>query len=577
MIKEWLISNSEIHLEELSKFIDGKGYYLYADKKNIVTFPDGVSILINGYFVPRANLTSKYTERQEALVHKMYNDFGTDFSKYGKGCYNIIIIDNDEFHIVSDRFGQIKHFIFEDNQRFIFSNSLKRISLQIDAQIDYLSLAVHTLFCHYIGGLTLLKRVRYNDAAGMISYANNGIKHSRYDVIDRLFEQVRRDVPVNEIADVFAKAVADITSRLDVKDVSLSLTGGMDTRNLLASLSKQNLKPHVYTYGNPNSEDSLRSQDISHGLKLEHSLYDYKPEFEEFKAYAKRIIKVGETLTSIHRVHRIWSVEKEADYSKNMFLGTLGGEYVKGVHFNDYIISKFIDKYWDCDDRKALLHEELDKKCFNVALIDLDALVTFVDQQSFCSYKDRNKNIFHVLSYITARTHDAQDINIYNGDMDYVFTPFLDIDYLEILFSSRFTFDLKYQIKSKLQQRLSNPIYSTQMIYGMYPKLAKFEYAGKYSPKEMHISPYYAMVLKVMRTKLRKKYPENFPLDQWMQDFVKIVYDSELGSEMGKVFDVDKLKKVLRSNDHKTTEAYWLKFTNVIHHQYELDYLSLED
>ncbi len=575
MKKDWLISNEVSEVEGLQLCIKNESFSFHASDGDLKRFSEDCYILINGYFVPRNRYSGDYTESQEALIYKMYKEYGLDFPNYGKGCYNIVIIDNDDFLVVSDRFGQIKHFIYEQGEEFILSNSLEYIAMNIDKEIDYLSLAIHTLFCHYIGERTLLKDVQYNDAGGIIFFKESKLMRSRYDIIDRLYEQEKNNITVNQIAEVFSDSVADIIKRLDIKDVSLSLTGGMDTRNLLASLLKQGIRPHVYTYGNPKSEDSLRSQDIANGLDLEHALYDYKPKLDEFMQYAKRIVKEGQTLTSIHRVHRLWSVEKETSFSKNMFLGTLGGEYVKGVHFNDYIISKFIEKYWDSEDRKGLLKAELEKKCFNLDLIDLDELFHFVEGQSFNQSVDRNCNIFHVLSYITARTHDAQDINIYNSEMDYVFTPFLDIDYLEILFSSEYTFDLKNRIKNRVKRRLSNPIYSTQMIYSLYAPLAKYEYAGKYSPREMKLSPYYAMVKKILRTKLRASYPENFPLNQWMIDFVDEVYKSGLGVEMKDVFDYDQLLDQLQNNQHDSIEAYWLKFTNIIHHQYEFEFLKL--
>src|SRR5690625_1628545 len=66
-----------------------------------------------------------------------------------------------------------------------------------------------------------------------------------------------KSISVTDIADkIYKKAIKDLRDGNFVdKDISLTLTGGMDSRVILACLLKAGIKPNCFTFGTDRSEE----------------------------------------------------------------------------------------------------------------------------------------------------------------------------------------------------------------------------------------------------------------------------------------------------------------------------------
>ena len=86
---------------------------------------------------------------------------------------------------------------------------------------------------------------------------------------------------------------------------------------------------------------------------------------------------------------------------------------------------------------------------------------------------------------------------------------------------------------------------------------------------------YYAALTKVIRKRTRTKYPPNFPLDNWMYDFVvKELPKCNDYDILKKTFNVSKLINDLSTKEYLPKESFWLRFTNPIMMKYILDEYS---
>ncbi len=125
------------------------------------------------------------------------------------------------------------------------------------------------------------------------------------------------------------------------------------------------------------------------------------------------------------------------------------GEFIKGVTEDDYIVPSIVYNNWNTSDfTKDQLITYLQKKHIKPDNLNLENLLSLVRSQPYMN-GDVICRKFSSLTYITAHLHDAQDVNLYRSVMDDVFTPFLDIDYLELIFSSKYTFNNKERIENK--------------------------------------------------------------------------------------------------------------------------------
>jgi hypothetical protein len=83
------------------------------------------------------------------------------------------------------------------------------------------------------------------------------------------------------------------------------------------------------------------------------------------------------------------------------------------------------------------------------------------------------------------------------------------------------------------------------------------------------LNPYFAALLKGVRQKLSKPYPPNFPLGQWMRDFVLAELPlCKAIPEITEVFRIDDMIREIEENYYNPKESFWLKYTNPIMMRY---------
>jgi hypothetical protein len=151
----------------------------------------------------------------------------------------------------------------------------------------------------------------------------------------------------------------------------------------------------------------------------------------------------------------------------------------------------------------------------------------------------------------------------------------LDIDYLELIFSSEYAFNRKELVENKYLKRIENPVFASRFLKETYKPLLRFSYSGEHRPTEVLINKYLAAIVKAIRQKLHSEYLPNFSLDNWMENFVRknlpICNDYDILRE---TFDIDLLMNDLANKKHLPTESYWLKFTNPIMMRFIIEELN---
>lgn len=571
LMNEFTIASTDICFENYSKIYKFTSYNFYS--RNTKFDINSVNICFDGYILPRHNIFNEYKNlNSKELIFALYQKYKLDFIQYVKGNFCIVIFEKGKFYIFTDQIGIKKVFYWQNGNDFIISNNLKNITKNIKAEVSTENIAIYALTYHFVGGTTIFKNINYNQPAQIIDYKDGKLNFSKYWEVGELLNSEKQNINISGIANHLISNINNYLEFYKNENISLSLTGGADTRNILSVFLNLGYKPHLYTYGNPLSSDCKKAKAIADGLRLKHNIYDMKMSSRLFKEEAKKIINLGNSLASIHRVHRLLAVQKEKLYANVMFLGTLGGEFIKGVSEDNYIVPSIVYENWN---NKALTNDiikhYLSVKDIKQNNIDLNYIKEFLNSEPYLN-GDFIKRKFHTLTSITARLHDAQDVNLYETVMDYVFTPFLDIDYLELIFSSNYTFNNKAIIKNKYLRRIENPFYASNFIKCVYPELLKYKYSGEHKPKEVIFNKYYAALIKIIRQKTKPTYPQNFPLNSWMLEFVNEELPKCMKYEILKnTFELDSLIKEVNLIRNKTIESYWLKFTNPIMMKYILD------
>lgn len=499
------------------------------------------------------------------LLEKIYNEQKEDFIHYIKGNFILIHLTNDAFRVYSDHFAVRKYFYWHQGTKFIVSSDIREILKHTICQPSPENIARYALTYHFTGGTTLYRNIFHNEPAEIIEFNNNKFEKRFYWQPVQLLNLPKNKRDIREISQSLGTVIDTFLNSIDKSRISLSLTGGADTRNLLALFLNKDIKPHLYTYGNPESTDCLKASAIARGLGLNHAIHNIQMNAKTFEQYARKIIKHSGGIASIHRAHRVVSVELEKQYADWMFLGTLGGEFIKGVSEDDYIVPAIVYDNWENENyTKDQLARRLHAKFISPNYIDMQKLLSFIKNEPYMKGAKAERKL-NALSFITAHLHDAQDVNLYKSIMNEVFTPFLDVDYLELVFSSQFSFDQKEKLRNKFLARVNNPIYGAEFINSTYKPLLYFLYSGDHKPSEVLFNKYYAALAKIVRQRTRPQYPPNFPLSKWMADFIGVhlplCKDYKILDES---FHLDGLIAAFKNGNHIPKESYWLKFTNPI-------------
>lgn len=561
----WLLTNIESvtagvdikqhRFRNYTFFYDRDQYQPDKDSK-IIWFVDGYSypakeeIEYSRSITPHEMLLFEYTRNKE------------DFIRHVKGNFIIIRLQPDKFYIYSDRFAIRKFFYWQNGNDYLISDNLKSITRNVRVNPSEINMRIYALTYHFTGGTTLFEDIKHNTPAQVIESDRGKLKFSVYWMPGQLLNIPRKKIDFREITEAIENAVVPGLREADNKTISLSLTGGSDTRNLLAVMLKKKVRPHLYTYGNPESSDCVKAKIIASGLGLDHTIHDIRMDSQTFEKNARRIISLSGGLASIHRVHRLLAIESEADYGRTMFLGTLGGEYIRGVSEDDYIIPAIVYENWNKD---IIDKDDMQKYFIRKRLkwnIDTAVRLTefFKDEPYFNGSVLSRKH--HALSFITAHLHDAQDINLYSMVMDRVYTPYLDSDYLDLIFSTYYTFDQKEKTKCKFLRKINNPVYYARFLKETYKPLLYFQYSGGHKPSEVLFCKYSAGIIKYARQHIKPKYPSNFPLNAWMLEFVEKQLPMCAESQIiYNTFDLETLLSDLKTIRYVPVESWWLKYT----------------
>jgi hypothetical protein len=578
-----LEENLPVSLEKISQTFN---YQIFGSFKNFREYSE-IKIYIIGYVLPRNHCfrTNKNFSQHE-LIFKLFSEYGKNFLLHIKGIFCILIIKETEILIFTDHLGICKLFYSNESKRFICSNSLK-ILCQVNDKLSLspIILAVKTLLNHEVKGNTIFEGIHYTMPATEITLTNNFIRFDTYYNCKSLLGYQSEDKSLIYFAGLIKELVYQYHAYFEDNKCVISLTGGKDSRTILTALLANNISPVGVTYGTPESKDAVFATVLSKKAGIDHYIFDTDRTAEQFEKIAFEIIELGNSLINIHRGHRYSAFKRMneiAGEDVSYYAGYMGGELLMGIFYDNLVFSDFITNFWEKSKNPSSgIHDLLKTHFFNIGGKDLENVVEqYSSLQSFSLSLDKVQRQFHGLFEIGV-FHHSQDLYLAGKFFKYPVPLFLDIDFLQELFRSYYSFLHRDNKTRNLFKRYMLYEFNLNIQHILFPTLDDIPFAkrGSYNTSEFLKSKLYWSIIKGYRYLFEKKnFPPSFAynteykkfLEKWLNE---IMLDRT--SEINAVYDVTNALASLKNSPVLDSEKKLLPFSGIVMHYLQLkNYLT---
>ncbi len=600
MIKEWLITNrDDIFSDKNHTIIRGNGFNFYCFEPLVETFTlhrkkrETYYLLIEGFVLPRRDYKGPHAGLSAGeLVIRLYREHGEDFIRYVKGNFVILLVNPDgEFLLFTDHLGLKKFFYYHSpgTGDFFLSNRLEAVSGLVETEVDPVSVAMSAMVHHYIDGRTFLKDIRYTSPASHVHYNvfKRELRFGNYwDCAELMNLEITETAPL-DMAGEFKGILGDYLKHLSPSRISVTLTGGLDSRTILAALLDLGVQPHTFTYGHPQSPDAVTARNVAKAVDLKYHCHSVTPTAGWFTRMAEEIVDKGNGITHIHRAHRLQAVkmETQANPDTDMIIGGyMGGECIRNFYYDDLIVSPFVRRWVrEPGDKRQLLAETMKNRFIRPEAVDMEHIYEILKNQRFLgggaealedgSAGDTATREFFLTLLLLAGVHHPQDPNLFAHYVKYPVPIYLDIDFLYMIFSSQYNFLQGAGQEEKgggnVLKRVKGAELYCYFVDAFSPELAAIPFAkrGYYSAREFVKNPTTLLVMKRAKRYWlnRGKGPVNFELGGWIEDFAKWQLRRMEGDDATpRIFDLNRAKQQLNNRPHLKKETYWRPFTDII-------------
>ncbi len=509
----------------------GTGYRLIGD----------TGIYIGGYLLPRNPLFADYRNSgQHGLVSRLYAEHGRSFTDYVKGRFVVIIMKAGRVEIYFDHLGLFRAFYHVAGDRFMISDTARQLTDSgAPCDPDRVSLAMQALFHRVPGKYTVHSDILKTTGADCFILDGNGVSHTHYFSPGSLTENDA--VSMEQGIDIFARLFSDNVRNFDGSLVPqqsfITLTGGKDSRTILAALLGAGIRPEGFTYGNNLSRDAVYAAMVAEKAGIPHTVITPPATRDWFGSEARAIIDMGDPEISIHRSIRHFAFASAAGNTGRecaFYAGYLGGELLMGIYWDNLIFTDFLKNLWNGVPLNQLVEQRLGDYFIKS---DSQLIVAVGDRiaELACTDMNLSRKIreFHAIFEIGI-PHHTQDITLSSLIWDYTYPLYLDIEFLEMLFRSRCSF--LFRDASTLNPFRRHALFRLNMgiQHRLFPALdnVPFGKRGSYSNSEyLRGALFWSLVKGYRFLTERKNYPPSFAYGKEYRDFLSEVLSERVAAE----------------------------------------------
>ena len=272
MKNNWFISsNTDSSFKSSNRLKISSKLFLHFDNINFFKKYKNIQVYLEGNVVCRLSTNEKYQSLfNHELIDKLFNDFGLKFINYVKGNFVIILIFKKQALIFNDQLGIGKFFFEKSEKIYRASNNIEILLKESNSIINLNSFYSYLITNYYLDGFTLFKDIFYSKPSTLLvsGKINKDIKYWNHN---QLIVRKSNSSLSSDFTETVRRVFDQYIDIFNPRNIHLTLTGGIDSRFVLASLLKLKDKITCLTYGNKKSNDQIKSSIICNKLE---SFYD---------------------------------------------------------------------------------------------------------------------------------------------------------------------------------------------------------------------------------------------------------------------------------------------------------------
>ena len=309
----------------------------FAHRQSSCQATDGIEFGFTGECVEDATSQQRHEGSNDSIA-ALYRRYGDNFVERLNGLFSGFIFDRfaRRLLIFNDRYGAERIYYHEADGNFYFASEAKallRILPQLRA-FDEQGVAQFLAFGCTFGSQTLFRGIRLLPSASAWSFTHGKCSRRKYFSPETWEAQspLSADSYEREFRETFQRVLPRYT-KADGK-VGISLTGGLDTRMIMACLPVINSSYTCYTFAGANglTLDARLASKIAGSLGLEHLALRIEADFlQNFDTYFDRTVYTTDGCAGALSSHEIYFNAKARELSPIRLTGNFGSEVLRSV------------------------------------------------------------------------------------------------------------------------------------------------------------------------------------------------------------------------------------------------------
>lgn len=480
--------------------------FIHDQENDVFCIIDGFAFVSEGEM---GALNKDFYNPTNLSCHKhiplLYKQYGSDIVNHLTGNYNIFIYDRlqNTSLLFNDRLGYLPLYLYQDDKVLLFASKIESIlasGLMASIEVDQATIAEHLFFNYPITDHTYIRSITTLPDASVIRIKEQTVTNNRYWDISELFGlhplNKRQSI---EAIDSGLKVAIDKLFSISSKPINFSLTGGWDSRVVLAFLlPKYSGRLRTYSFGAPQADDIKVPQLISQseGFSYRPFMLDQRYLDQDFIQDAANTIMLSNGTRNYKRTHYVHAIRQMGQGSPWLLTGIFGDEVFKvGKPQGGVVISKnavdFIETGFDVGQMMQRIAQSGVTKSFladeKKLLETLEARLMKISAR-YRQYKTPGERYFAFRFTLNLRKYFGNEVNSYN-DFVWCHSPFIDTEFLQAFSSTRYMPSRFDYIKPKLQWQAQSAWLYYEIIRRNHPGLTSYPSSRGFSMKDVNTLP----------------------------------------------------------------------------------------